>query len=615
MFTVFIICLAPTVMFLTARLFSRRRAASRPLALLEWAMDASILLSLTLLFLCPLRRVSVSPWTGHPLSFVYGKTAAAFSLLLGVALGALQGLRCWRWTWTPDACRRRRFTLPLRLLFHLIALFALVLTLAYLWGVRAYPVVSMEEIAYYLYAPLEGTAQSFVSDVLVHVALPAAVLFALLELLVWLPARRPAPSLQAAGFIRIDLRPPRGFSLPLALLFLGALFSLLFACLDRYLDLSTFVRTHVQRSVLIENEYVDPAKTALAFPEQKRNLITIYMESAETTFQDRANGGVCDVNYMPEMTRIALQNVSFSQSERVQGAALAPGTGWTTAGLLAQTTGLPLKVLSSEVGRKIADFLPGATSLGDILRDQGYTNVFMVGSNFTFGGRRRYFVQHGDYEIWDLFTAYERGLLPQDYYEGWGFEDRKLYAYAKDMLAQLAASGEPFHLSLLTVDTHVPGYVYECCPEGIADPYLRVVACSSRQLDEFLSWCEGQPFFENTTVVVTGDHASMVEPSQLDGSAQENDIYFGSVDRLVYNAFVNAAATPAQTANRRFTTLDFFPTVLASIGVSIEGERLGLGTNLFSSRPTLAEEYGYDTLFTELSLVSDFYNEHLFYPQ
>ena len=35
-----------------------------------------------------------------------------------------------------------------------------------------------------------------------------------------------------------------------------------------------------------------------------------------------------------------------------------------------------------------------------------------------------------------------------------------------------------------------------------------------------------------------------------------------------------------------------FPTMLASIGVKIEGERLGLGTNLFSDKPTIMEENG-----------------------
>lgn len=59
--------------------------------------------------------------------------------------------------------------------------------------------------------------------------------------------------------------------------------------------------------------------------------------------------------------------------------------------------------------------------------------------------------------------------------------------------------------------------------------------------------------------------------------------------------------------NREFTVLDMFPTVLTAVGVDIEGDRLGLGTNLFSERTTLPEEMGFDVFNRELELYSDYY--------
>ena len=50
-----------------------------------------------------------------------------------------------------------------------------------------------------------------------------------------------------------------------------------------------------------------------------------------------------------------------------------------------------------------------------------------------------------------------------------------------------------------------------------------------------------------------------------------------------------------------------FPTVLTAVGVDIEGDRLGLGTNLFSERTTLPEEMGFDVFNRELELYSDYY--------
>ncbi len=180
------------------------------------------------------------------------------------------------------------------------------------------------------------------------------------------------------------------------------------------------------------------------------------------------------------------------------------------------------------------------------------------------------------------------------------------------MLSELSSGDQPFHFSMLTVDTHTPGFPCALCPQDIEDPYLQTVACASRQLNDFIAWCQTQPFYENTTIVVTGDHCSMTRPESIYSlDVDRYDKHLGSTNRLVYNAFINAAIEPVREKDRLFTTLDFFPSVLASIGAAIEGERLGLGTNLFSDTPTLAEEYGYEELFYELNCRSDFYDEQL----
>ena len=51
--------------------------------------------------------------------------------------------------------------------------------------------------------------------------------------------------------------------------------------------------------------------------------------------------------------------------------------------------------------------------------------------------------------------------------------------------------------------------------------------------------------------------------------------------------------------------------MLASIGAKIEGEKIGLGTNLYSGIPTLAEEYGISHLNEELAKNSRFYNKKI----
>ena len=75
--------------------------------------------------------------------------------------------------------------------------------------------------------------------------------------------------------------------------------------------------------------------------------------------------------------------------------------------------------------------------------------------------------------------------------------------------------------------------------------------------------------------------------------------------RKVYTAYVNADAS-AGSERREFSTFDNFPTTLAALGVDIEGNRLGLGTNLFSNEQTLTEIYGIEKENQELSKNSEF---------
>ena len=81
-------------------------------------------------------------------------------------------------------------------------------------------------------------------------------------------------------------------------------------------------------------------------------------------------------------------------------------------------------------------------------------------------------------------------------------------------------------------------------------------------------------------------------------------------ERTVYNAFINSRVEPINSKNRQFNTLDMFPTTLASLGVTIEGNKLGLGTNLFSSEKTLTEKFGHEYINIETSKKSLYYNNN-----
>lgn len=368
------------------------------------------------------------------------------------------------------------------------------------------------------------------------------------------------------------------------------------------LDVGNYLKNQNVESDFIEQYYVNPEETVITFPEIKRNLIYIYLESMEVTYTDEKNGGAFDEDVIPELTQIAQDNEDFSGTDsKLNGGYAFPGTTWTMAAMFAQTSGLPLNV---SIGQNNMDtqesFLPGITALGDILEQNGYSRTLMIGSDATFGGRALYFTDHGNYDLEDYNYAIEQGWIPSDYRVWWGYEDERLFQNAKNKLMELSAQEEPFNLTLLTVDTHFEdGYVCDICPDKFGDnQYANVMACSSKQVADFINWIQQQDFYENTTIVISGDHPTM--DSDFCNSVSED------YQRKVYTAILNSAVEPQLSERREFSTFDMFPTTLAAIGAQIEGERLGLGTNLFSKFPTLTERVGYEKEIEELQKRSSF---------
>lgn len=359
-------------------------------------------------------------------------------------------------------------------------------------------------------------------------------------------------------------------------------------------------------STIYEEYYVDPLIANITTNGTKRNLIYIYIESMENTYADTSIGGAQKFNYIPNLTKLAKDNISFSNTEKLGGFMPSTGTGWTMGGLLASTSGVPFSFPMQGNKMELEElFGSGLHTMGDFLAKEGYNNYFLCGSDAAFAGRDKYFSQHGNYKIFDYYAAIDDGYISKDYYKWWGYEDLKLYEIAKDKLAEISKDSKPFNFTLLTVDMHATsGYICSECENIYPDQLANVVTCADRQVSSFIDWIKAQDFYKNTTIVITGDHIRM----DKDLVSDIDDDY----DRTVYNCFINAVSQPDKEVqeNRIFTTEDIFPTTLASMGYNINGERLGLGTNLFSGKQTLAEQMGIEELNTVLLASSDYYIDH-----
>lgn len=455
----------------------------------------------------------------------------------------------------------------------IVIVLAIIICFSVRWMFDTWSNLTMDELVYHLTSPLEGTNAEMIREYL-NICVAPALLVCLLIIVLYIAWHK-----QKRRY--------------LALMLGGVTISLFMATMSvlgawNELDVDGYMLSQGTYSSFIDDNYIDPAKVTLKFPEKKRNLIYIFLESMETTYADEEAGGAFDVNVIPELTRLAQENEDFSdESKKINGGYAMPGATWTIAAMFSQTSGIPLNISIENNNMDTQDsFFSNVVTLGDILEQADYAQTLLIGSDATFGGRRLYFGEHGNYDIQDYVYAKKQGKIPEDYRVWWGFEDQKLFEYAKETLLELAAGEQPFNLTMLTVDTHFEdGYSCQICEDVYGEnQYANVMACSSRQVEGFIKWIQRQEFYENTTIVLVGDHPTM------DSDFCENVNY--NYVRKVYTSYINPMIEKETEFARDYTTFDIFPTTLAALGVEIEGERLGLGTNLFSSKQTLTERFG-----------------------
>lgn len=389
------------------------------------------------------------------------------------------------------------------------------------WLYETFEHLSMDEIIFHLKVPMQGTntdiIATFMKQCLWKVILPSAIIALALIY----------PMVKDIKIIHeihtSERRKTILVSITISIL-------ILIISMDKILkttDIKEYIKNQTHDSNFIAKEYVRPEKTKIEFQEEKRNLIYIFLESMETTYYSVQDGGLSQYDLMPEISKLAKENINFSDTNK----------------------------------------LGGAYSIGQVLQKNGYHNFLLLGSDATFGGRRNLFEQHGNYEIWDFESAKSENKATEQIW--WGFTDDQLFEYAKEKILYLSEQEQPFNFTMLTADTHFPdGYKCKDCPDKWDEQYITMQS-------NFFELEEGQEY-----------------------------------QKKVVNLIINPAVEP-ESNNREYSTMDLYPTTLAALGANIDGNKLGLGTNLFSNEETLIEKYGLKYVNDELMKISRYYNKNI----
>lgn len=319
----------------------------------------------------------------------------------------------------------------------------------------------------------------------------------------------------------------------------------------------------------IADYYAVPESTVASGP---RNLVVIYLESVEDSF---ANEELFGTNMLQPVT------AATADWGSIDGLRQADGGGWTMAGIVATQCGIPLRgaeaVLDhssrNEIGAETERYMPNATCLGDVLADAGYQNVFLGGADPAFASKGRFLQDHGYQEVRGLDAWREMGET--ELRSDWGLSDRRLFAHAADEVDRLHASRDPFHLAVLTLDTHESPFAHEYCRSAAnaADEEMTAITrCSMDQVAGFIEHLDTQGYLDDTAVVVMGDHTKM---------AAEWASFWEELDGLEQRTIFNRVWSPDRVAPLTAGVDQFavYPTLLELTGMHLRDHRAGLGVS------------------------------------
>ena len=198
------------------------------------------------------------------------------------------------------------------------------------WMFKTWNYLTMDELMYQLRAPMDGTNRNMIMDYIWSCIPLTVIVLAVSIILLFLLRKKKVI-----------------YRILIGVLFLGAagiISYYLWYTWDR-LDIGNYAENKSTYSEFIDVNYIDPADTELTFPETKRNLIYIFLESVETTYADTENGGAFEENYIPHLTEMAQEYEDFSGSSTdLNGGHSMPYTTWTAGALFGQTSGLPLSI-------------------------------------------------------------------------------------------------------------------------------------------------------------------------------------------------------------------------------------------------------------------------------
>ena len=294
-------------------------------------------------------------------------------------------------------------------------------------------------------------------------------------------------------------------------------------------------------------------RIAAPVPPRRFNVIQITVESLSAEFLGCYGAPEYKgKNLSPNLDRIAHESLWFRHC-------YASGTR-TVRGMEGLTLSIPPIPGQSVLRRAGCENL---TTLGSVLKAQGYDTAFIYGGDGFFDNMNYFFGANG-YKLIDLPRQEQDGKKPT-FGNAWGACDEDAFRWSLEAADKSFTAGKPFHHFVMTTSNHRP-YTW---PSGRIDDKLigrdGGVAYTDFAIGAFLKEAQTKPWFKDTVFVIVADHcASVAGKRELEIRKYEIPLFIWSPGNI-----------PARVVNPMMSQIDTAPTVLGLLNVSYLSRFIG----------------------------------------
>jgi len=309
-------------------------------------------------------------------------------------------------------------------------------------------------------------------------------------------------------------------------------------------------------------------------PANKHNIMLVMIESLSADFMGTFGN---DRQLTPNLDKLVKESLLFTKL-------YATGTR-TTRGLEAVTLSIP-----PTPGRSIVKRIgheTGMSSLGNVLKEQGYDVNFIYGGRGYFDNMNAFFSGNG-YSIIDQNSTPEEEI---GFKNAWGMADEYLFDQAIKAADKAQQNNKPFFYHIMTTSNHRP-YSYPDDRIDIPSGTGRdgAVKYTDWAIGNFLDKARERDWFDNTLFVFVADHTA--------GSAGKTNL---PVNRYHIPMLVYAPTLiKPETMDRITSQIDIAPTLLGMLNKSYTASFFGkdvLNTNDTEERALIGnyQHLGYYT--------------------